>query len=158
MTISCSVAALWYMQGDANALIALKVVESAQSQPTNLMGSDTDLLVLLIHYYNAGNQLWFKAEPKKKSAPRTWNLVEVRESLGNTICMHILFIHAILGCDTTSSVHGIGKGASLQMLSNPNSLEQANIFNKPMNDVSQEEVVVAGEKALLYLYNMKNLH
>ena len=69
--------------------------------------------------------------------------------------MHILFIHAILGCDTTSSVHGIGKGASHQMLSNPNSLEQANIFNKPMNDVSQEEVVVAGEKAPLYLYNTK---
>ena len=34
---------------------------------------DTDLLVLLIHYYNAGNQLWFKAEPtkKSKSPPRT---------------------------------------------------------------------------------------
>ena len=32
--------------------------------------------------------------------------------LGMELCENILFIHALLGCDTTSSVFGIGKGAS----------------------------------------------
>ena len=32
--------------------------------------------------------------------------------LGPDICSSIIFLHAILGCDTISQLHGIGKGNS----------------------------------------------
>jgi len=63
-----------------------------------------------------------------------------------------LFVHAILGCDTTSRLHGIGKGAALKKIqSNAHFLEQAKIFSHQA--AKKEDVVRAGEKALLYLYN-----
>ena len=34
------------------------------------------------------------------------------------MCENILFGHALLGCDTTSRVHGNGKGAVLKQLRN----------------------------------------
>ena len=46
----------------------------------------------------------------------------------------LLFLHAILGCDTTSSVHGIGKAGSLKEIKYANSLhfrKQAKVFNSP---------------------------
>ena len=40
---------------------------------------------------------------------------QVQRALGGEVCECLLQIHAILGCDTTSRIHGIGKGASLKM-------------------------------------------
>ena len=38
----------------------------------------------------------------------------MKKQLGPEICNNILFIHAILGCDTTSHLYGIGKSTSLK--------------------------------------------
>ena len=38
-----------------------------------------------------------------------------KDILGQKVCQAILFIHSILGCNSTSRVHGIGKAASLKM-------------------------------------------
>ena len=35
--------------------------------------------------------------------------------LGPEVCDCMLFVHAILGCDTTSSLYGIGKKISLKL-------------------------------------------
>ena len=35
--------------------------------------------------------------------------------LGPEVCNCMLFVHAILGCDTTSSLYGIGKKISLKL-------------------------------------------
>jgi len=43
-----------------------------------------------------------------------WNNKATKERLGPDICKLNLFLHAVLGCDTTSSQPGIGKGASLK--------------------------------------------
>ena len=78
----------------------------------------------------------------------------MRKSLGDVVCSNILLIHAILGCDFTSSVYGIGKAASLRkVINNGNFLKLAEVFGK---DSSQEEVIEAGEKALLCLYNVND--
>ena len=38
------------------------------------------------------------------------DILSIKEALGVTVCNNILFIHAIAGCDTTSSLFGTGKG------------------------------------------------
>ncbi len=69
--------------------------------------------------------------------------------LGPDICNHILFIHALLGCDTTSRLYGIGKGSSLKKFTASHPFrEQAKVFNT--HSASIQDVVNAGEKALCY--------
>ena len=71
------------------------------------------------------------------------------------MCTNILFVHAFLGCDTTSRLHGIGKGVALKKLAtDPLFYEQAEAFNRPA--ATKEEIVLAGDEALLCLYNSKS--
>ena len=53
--------------------------------------------------------------------------------------MSISFLHAFLGCDTTSSIFGIGR-------------ECANVFNEEPS-TTKDQVCAAGEKALVAIYN-----
>ena len=79
----------------------------------------------------------------------------LKEKLGQDVCNNILFIHAILGCDTTSRLHGIGKGTSLKKFcENHQFRDQAKVFNN--TSASKEKVIEAGEKALVCLYNGKS--
>ena len=79
----------------------------------------------------------------------------LKEKLGEDMSNNILFIHAILGCDTPSRIHGIGKGASLKkFLFSHHFRAQAQVFNDI--SASKEDVVAAGEKALVCLYNGKS--
>ena len=53
----------------------------------------------------------------KKS--RAWDIKKTKSSLGLSACTNIFFVHAFLGCDTTSDtsrLHGIGKGVALKKL------------------------------------------
>ena len=64
-------------------------------------------------------------------------------------------MHSFLGCDTTSRLHGIGKGVALKKLAtDPLFYEQAEASNRPA--ATKEELVLAGEKALLCPYNSKS--
>ncbi|CAH3024292.1 unnamed protein product [Porites evermanni] len=90
--------------------------------------------------------LYFKPEPKANSRRRVWNMKKVKEQLGDDVCHDLLFLHAILGCDTTSRVHGIGKAAALKKYANSlHFREQAKVFNSPS---TVDDIVVVGEKAL----------
>ena len=78
--------------------------------------------------------------------------MEYKKILGEELCEQLLFIHAFSGCDTTSSMFGIGKGTSFRKL----------IGNEQLKDIShtftsydtpKEEIELAGEKAMIVLYN-----
>ena len=67
----------------------------------------------------------------------------------------MLFLHAILGCDTTSCLYGIGKGAILKKFKEKVTLQQAAImFDSPHSMPAQ--IDQAGESALVTIYNGKN--
>ena len=133
-----------------------KAVESASTVLTVLVGDDTDLLILLIYHASLDScSLFLKPEPKKSTKnPRVWNIHAVKKHLGPGICSHILFLHAILGCDTTSQPHGIGKGNSLKKLRDCDHLRDlAEAFNSP--SATAEENSTAGEQVLVTIYNGK---
>ena len=145
-----------HADGDADLLIVQTTIQSSRSITTVLVGDDAELLVLLCHAEMNANELFFKPEPKQRSKTRkTWNIKRTKTSLGANVCANILFVHAILGCDTTSKIHGIGKGVALTKIRTEALFrEQANVFNHP--GASKVEVIMAGEKALLCLYNCKS--
>ena len=71
------------------------------------------------------------------------------------MCESILFIHAILGCGTTSSLYRISKGLSLKAFMHREQLKQQAItFSNELS--SKERIVAAGERALAILYNGKD--
>lgn len=76
----------------------------------------------------------------------------MKEKPSQEICRHILFIHAISGCDTT--LYGIGKGLPLKnFVSDTLFREHVKVFDSL--PVSKEEIVKAGEQVIVCLYNWK---
>ena len=55
----------------------------------------------------------------------------------------------LLGCDTTSRIHGTGKSIAFRKLEHFQ--DQARVFSGTA--AAEDEVVAAGEKALVCLYN-----
>ena len=141
----------YHATGDVDLLIMQKSVESAMN--TVLIGDDTDLLVLLIYHASLEScSLFFKPEPKQNTKNfRIWNIQAIKEHLGPEVCTHILFLHAILGCDTTSQLYSIGKGKSLKKYRD--FCSHAEVFNLP--SASIEEISAAGEQVLVTMHNGK---
>lgn len=74
--------------------------------------------------------------------------------MGTFFWKHILFQHAILGCDTTSRLFGIGKGAIVKKFKTNAALQQAaDVFD--LVSFTPNDIESAGEKALVAIYNGK---
>jgi hypothetical protein len=140
---------------DADVLMVGTTIASAASKDTVLVGDDTDLLVLLCsEASDTTYDIFFRPEPKlnSKRLPRCWNIKVVQGILGENMCDNLLFAHAILGCDTTSRVFGFGKPVALKKLKSSAFFQlQAVMFKRPLS--TRDDIVTAGEHALVCLYN-----
>ena len=146
---------VFHASSDADVLIAQKAIEMANEQNTVLVGDDTDLLVLLLHYsITTSKDLFFAPEPKKNAKRRVWDIKNSKSSIGPFVCQHILFLHALSGCDTTSRLFGIGKAAVLKKFKTNATLQQAaKVFDSV--SATPELIESAGETALVVMYNGK---
>ena len=78
----------------------------------------------------------------------------MKELLGEQFCENLLFMHAFLGCDTTSRTFSIGKGVIVKKFKEENSLYLcAEIFNNMESSV--ESIIRFGEKILVSLIGGK---
>jgi hypothetical protein len=82
---------------------------------------DTDVLVLLIHYFpqmTSTCEVWFQTGmvTSIKDFRRYIPVYEMCKSLNSVVCNILPAAHAIIGCDTTSSFLGIGKKYMLKAL------------------------------------------
>ena len=145
-----------HAEEDADLLIAQTAMQSAATKNTVLVADDTDLVILLCYYADPdGFDLFMQCSTRgttKKN--RIWDIKVTQSELGADICISILFIYAILGCDTTSRLYGLGKGLSLKRFTSSalfrNKAEQ---FCK--KDATVDAVIDAGEVSLVCLYSGK---
>ena len=146
----CSIA---HARADADLLIVQEAISASQWKDTVLVGDDTDLLVLLLHHaHTSGRALFLRPESKPTSKKsRIWNIRKSKEELGPAVCSRLLFVHALLGCDTTSRLYGIGKQVGLSKIHTDELSKVADIFMKECT--TKEDIIHAGEKALVFLYN-----
>ena len=80
--------------GDADLLIVQTALKAAKDYRTVLIGEDTDLLVLALHYFTNEKALYFTYEPKQSQQyAEAWNIGHAKQILGK-ICHGILVIHA----------------------------------------------------------------
>ena len=114
--------------------------------------------VFLLHYASQNTKKIFLCPDPKQNATRrskVWDMQLCQQALGSDVCESILFIHAILGCDTTSSLYEIGKGLSLKAFMHKEQFKQQEItFSNELS--SKEQIVTAGEIALPILYYGKD--
>lgn len=110
----------------------------------------------MCHYTEiSAEEFFFQSEPRADSTKRrVWDIKVPKENLGQDVCSNIFFIDSILGCDT-SRLHGIGKGTSLKKFCvSRHFRSQAKVFNNI--SASKREVIEAGEKVFVCLYNGKS--
>jgi len=92
------------------------------------------------------------SQKKKPLKPTVWNINTIKQKLGPEICKNLLFLHAILGCDTASQLYMI-----LEKVFCLRNLGQANIFKSKqksfMHHQLYQDIIAAGEQALMTLYN-----
>ena len=150
---------MFHADDDTDVLIVKKAIEVSQTANTAVIGDDNDLLVLLL--YQTRNiksfDIFFHPEPKQfaRKKPITVSIHSAVRKFGMELCEDILFIRALLGYDTVSSVLGIGKGASSKASNQSRYFrEQAHVFAKSgvIIETISERITSAGEKALLHLY------
>ena len=100
--------------GDADVLIAQTVVNCAAVGATNLVGEDTDLLVLLCYHARWDSFPLFLQSDKKQTTKkmRKWDIHWIQRAFGHEIYTLLPFVHAIGGSDTTSRMFGIEKGVT----------------------------------------------
>ena len=94
--------------------------------------------------------LYLLPEPRQstKKAPRCWNIAQLKGILGAKVCDNMLFVHALLGCDTTFPIYGLGKGVALQLIRTDKTFqEKAKVFRDA--NKKKEVIIAAGEKAIV---------
>ena len=146
----CGFFVVHHAHADADLLIVRSALECAQSRSTVVFGDDTDLLILLCYHNDL--QSPFSVYLKL----RIWNIKRTQEKLGICICRNILVLHAILGCDTTSRIFTSGKGMALKKMASDNNFTRAiEVLNKLPNVVTKQDIIKAGEEAIIVMYNGK---
>ena len=139
--------------GDADVDIVKTAVDSSHRHSTTLIGEDTDLLILLLHYADTDpdiKDLYFRSD--KTDATKVHDINRLKAIIGPDICSQLLFIHAFTGCDSTSRIFGIGKKAAFQKLvkGQPIIKECANCFILP----NQTDHIIKdlGNKAMTVMF------
>ena len=139
---------------DADVDIVKAAVSIASSKTTTLIGEDIDILVLLLQYTpnNNANKICFRSDKGKPTV--VYDIKVVKQVLADEICHILLFLHAFTGCDTTSSIFGLGKKSALYKFKEDSILKTyAWVFSAP----NQDPVVIesTGYKVMIALFNAK---
>ena len=82
--------------GDADVDVVKATVERSSLCTTTLVGEDTYLLILLLHYSRRYNEaIYFRSDANKQSKEhKVYNIMLLKEVLGDDVCNELLFIHA----------------------------------------------------------------
>jgi len=131
---------------DADALISTTALTLAksESQPIVVIGTDTDLLVILVSHITPGMSVYMCGH----SPPIVYDLQAIQSAIGG-VRTHLMTLLAITGCGTTSALFGKGKKKALLLAQN-DSLDFLDVFKS--SESSKDNISMAGEKFLLKLY------
>ena len=85
-----------HASGNADLLIVMKAVQSANSSNTVLVGDDTDLIILLCHHSSIeSHDLFLCPEPKKTTKqPHIWNIKVTKQAWARHMPAHILSVRS----------------------------------------------------------------
>ena len=117
-------------------------------RPVILVGNDTDLLVMLVDKAIPTMNIFMQFS----SYPLTiYSIIDIQNALHEVAKKHILFAHAVTGCDTVSALYGVGKQKALAVLQNDRiDWDVLDVLQQPNS--SKYDIAQAGETFILKLY------
>ena len=150
-------------EADTRMLLhAMKADETFQrngvSGHTVVQATDTDVMVLLIHYYikmKSTSEIWMRIGhinstlDKRRYIP----IHSISAELGKTFCQILPAVHCITGCDSVSSFFGIGKKKVMKVIENKGADYYADIAALGVGDIVAS--LKAAEKLVINLYEPK---
>ena len=134
---------------DADVLIVETAIEQFNSTHTIIVvGEDVDLLVLLTARTPTEKTIFFLKPGKAQHQSEIYT----SKSLSSFAkCQnHILFLHAITGCDTTSAFYKRGKRTVFKMFEKQDLVECAEVFQNCNS--TQHEIIISGVRFLFSMY------
>ena len=135
----------------ADTLIVQTAIELSQNKDVVVVGTDTNLLILLIQLCQEDNRLYLFKHGSGTQPNKVYNIRQVQHSLTAGSCSNLFFLHAMTGCDTTSALYRQGKKKAFKLLLRCPELKTCvEVFNDP--SLSESDVKWAGEEFLLALY------
>ncbi len=139
--------------GDADTMIVACALQFAiEGNEVTVVADDTDVLVLLMYHWkeNMAN-IRFQSEPKKSQGKTllSWNIRDLVTKAGQVV-LHLLFVHAWSGCDTTSATLGHGKTNLLKKIKESEELKQISVL---MSDpyMTAEQIGKAGIRVFVIM-------
>ena len=107
---------MFHSHDDADANIVKLAVQSSLECLTTVIDEDIDLLVLLLYHADVNSEpLYFKSS-KKSNEMEIHNILHYKTILGSEVYPKLLFRSAFTGCDTASSIYGVGKATAFKTL------------------------------------------
>lgn len=146
------VAALRSDHEEADTRLLLHAEHASHSHTRIVIQSpDTDVAVLCATHFTSLNcdQLWFRTGVKDKL--RHIPMHTVAAELGPEVCDALLGLHAVTGCDSNSSLCGIGKKKAFNMLSG-SEVHQHGVAQLGTNVTVSEDTLSGIEAFLCNLY------
>ena len=122
---------------EADNIIVQQVMLSARNSEESditVISDDTDVFILLLHYYHAENM---KNRITMESPIKERRVIDI----GKTVEKHVSFVsellpaHALTGCDTVACYYGVGKGTALKVLKDGHSLSLLGVIDSPIEAV-----------------------
>ena len=102
---------------DADVDNVKTAVDSSHQHSTTLIGENTYLLIVLLHYADTDpdiKDLYFRSD--KTCPTKVHDINSLKAIIEPDICSQLLFIHTFTGCDSTSRIVGIGKKTAFKKL------------------------------------------
>lgn len=124
---------------EADVIIPQQVVYAASQGATTItvVCDDTDVFVLLLHYYNL-KKITCSLLMQGTSAGRTVIDIAATWKKHSVIVSQLLAAHALSGCDTVAQPYGVGKASVIKMLEKGSTLEKIGETNVEIQDVIDE--------------------
>ena len=142
---------------DADTLIVDVAAQSAsRGVPVTVVANDTDILVMLLyHFCDSMSDIILHMETTKQAPVRKICIRKLTAAIGTRVTRQLPVIHAISGCDTTSSLYGHGKGSAFRSIAN--NVEDTCRLTEIVGcrDSKVEDVVQAGLQLLVLIYGGK---
>ena len=134
---------------DADQLIVETALsKSGYFHPVVVIGTDTDLLVMLISLAPPDCDMYMLCSTNPIAL---YNITLIQNALGNKK-PHLLFAHSVTGCDTVSALFGIGKKKAIDILDQYTDDDSLDVFTNETS--SKEQIASVGEKFILKFYGV----
>ncbi len=132
--------------------IAKVAVDASETQNTVVIGKQADTLIVLCYYASQRSfPVYYMYEESAKKPTQIFPITELKEIIGEEKSKHLLFVHAMGGCRTTSQMFNISKATLFTKLDDEHFANIAETFC--CRESTRETIIKGGSEVIVSLYH-----